>query len=405
MIWDYVWRKSMRTYLKAFIIATVITSIIVAFGVVAYKNAQKVAEVEDPVADFKVSKISKTLNLKKYHKKRRVSREHAEDVKRQVDDKDKSDNKQDKDKEKDQDKPKPQDKDSKTDKKDNKDKQDEKDKKEKPKGPSLSSLVERSRRLNILLLGIDGERADVILLLSYDQNRHKADFITVPRDTYNVVKGYPRADQKKINAVYGFRRSKGGAAGMKREVSKLLGVPIDFYAVTTYDSIKQIVNAVGGVELEIERDMHYDDEYSNPPLHIDFDKGYAHLNGQKAVEYLRWRKNNHLGGGGDLPRTKRQMKFIKSFTAKVFTTFDFLDVVSEIYDAVETDMPINTALYYAKTLVGFDPEQDISHYTIPGVSKFKKLSYYFRSKKRTEKMMIGIYKKGLETKQSKEEEW
>ncbi len=261
---------------------------------------------------------------------------------------------------------------------------------------TLEGLVSVSKRINILLLGTDGGRADTIILASYEPDNHLLDFVTVPRDTYHKVPGYDYLGQHKINAVFGFGKKDGGGDGMKTQVSQILGVPIHYYVVANYQSISAIVNTVGGVEVNIDQYMYYDDPQCNPPLHINFAPGVQVLNGQQAIEYLRWRKNNDgTADTGDVTRTQRQIQFVKTLIKTAISSFKYEDIINTCYKYVETDMPLDEVFEQATTLFGFDPATDIETHLMPGEVFYTDLSYYRCFEEDTEKMMIKIYKKGL----------
>jgi hypothetical protein len=69
-----------------------------------------------------------------------------------------------------------------------------------------------------------------------------------------------------------------------------MGMPIHYYVVVDYDAVKKVVNSMGGVPMDIPFHMYYSDPYDKPPLSIDIPKGHQVLNGDKAVEFLRFRK-------------------------------------------------------------------------------------------------------------------
>ncbi len=261
---------------------------------------------------------------------------------------------------------------------------------------TLEGLVEASSRVNILLLGTDGGRADTIILASYDPDNHYLDFVTIPRDTYNKVPGKIYLGQDKINAVFGFPEGEGGGKGMKSEVSQILGVPIHYYVTADYRSIYSIVNAIGGVEVYVDQYMDYDDPYADPELHIHFSVGTHNLNGQQAMEYLRWRKNNNAGeGAGDVPRTQRQIDFVKRIIKKTITSFKYGDVIKTCYEYVDTDLSMSEIIDYSTTLIGFDPDRDIETNLLPGETFYDGLSYYGHDEELTKEMMMKIYRKGL----------
>ncbi len=258
----------------------------------------------------------------------------------------------------------------------------------KPK-TKLDEAIESSKRLNILLMGTDGGRADTIMLFSFDPQGKLLDIVSVPRDTYNDVPGYDASGQKKINAVIGFGDQNGGPEGLTVQISKILRVPIHYYIKVDYDAVKDVVDTLGGVEVDVPFNMNYDDAVAKPPLHIHLEKGLQVLDGDKAIQFIRWRKNNGQDGKGDLTRITRQQGFIKSAIKKSLS-FKLPSVVKTAMQYVETNMPMDQALYYASEAVGLKTE-DIESAQIPGEAKTMGLSYYIHDPALTEEMMLQIY--------------
>lgn len=255
----------------------------------------------------------------------------------------------------------------------------------------IESKFRTGDRLNILVLGTDGGRSDTLMVFSYDPKNKLADIVSVPRDTYNHIEGRDGAALRKINAVYGFKGEDGGPEGLKTEISKILGVPISYYVELDYKAVAKIVDTVGGVEVEIPFDMDYDDKYADPPLHIHFKQGVQTLDGQGALEYLRWRKNN--GGKrsmGDLERVKRQQAFVIK-TMKQAMGFKLPFVVKDVFSYLKTDMNAGDMLYIGTQAIGIDFSK-LKTYTIPGEAGMKfNASYYFHDPEKTLQLMQEIY--------------
>ena len=270
--------------------------------------------------------------------------------------------------------------------------QDELDKSEEDKRTDLEKAIDESERINVLVYGIDGGRADTIMLVSYDPQNKLIDVVSVPRDTYHYVPGHEAADQKKINAVYGFK-SGGGSDGLKKEVSSLLNVPISYYVKVRYEGVEDIVNVLGGVEMTIPFDMKYDDPYADPPLHIDLKKGPKVLNGDEAIQFLRWRKNNGESGDGDIGRIARQQKFLTAAAKKAFS-FKLPSVIKTAFNYIYTDMNIDEMILYGTTAVGMDLNE-LKTYRLPSASN-EFGAYYIHDPLQTEEMMLEIYKRGTE---------
>lgn len=253
----------------------------------------------------------------------------------------------------------------------------------------LDLAIANSKRLNVLLMGTDGGRADTIMLFSFDLDGKLLDIISVPRDTYNDVPGFDASGQKKINSVLGYKDENGGPEGVTVQVSKLLRVPIHYYISVDYEAVKDVVDTLGGVEVEVPFNMNYDDAAAKPPLHIHLDKGLQVLDGDKAIQFIRWRKNNGSEGKGDLNRIDRQQDFIKAAIKKSMS-FKLPSVVKTALQYVDTNMPMDQALYYATEAMGLDTTKIVSA-QIPGDVKNMGLSYYIHDPALTEVMMLEMY--------------
>lgn len=252
-------------------------------------------------------------------------------------------------------------------------------------------LKENSTRLNVLLFGTDGARSDTIMMASYDYENQIVDLISIPRDTYHYVPGHELQGQNKINAVYGFPGEEGGSLGLKASISELLDIPIDYYVKINYNGVKAVVDVLGGIEVDVPFDMKYDDEVAEPELHIDIKAGVQTLNGDKAMEYLRWRKNNGEAGTGDLPRIERQQEFLK-LALKKSLSYKLPTVANTVFEYVKTDMPLDKILYYSTKAIGFEME-NLNRYKIPGDVSTDGHGFYIHDPQETEELMIQIYSK------------
>lgn len=264
---------------------------------------------------------------------------------------------------------------------------DELEKVEEDKRTDLEKAIDESERINVLVYGIDGGRADTIMFVSYDPQNKLIDVLSVPRDTYHYVAGHELAGQKKINAVYGFK-SGGGSEGLKKEVSSLLNVPISYYVKVRYEGVEDIINVLGGVEVTVPFDMTYDDPYADPPLHINLKKGKQVLDGDKSIQFLRWRKNNGENGDGDIGRIARQQQFLNAAAKKAFS-FKLPSVIKTAFNYVYTDMNIDEMILYGTTAVGMDLNE-LKTYRLPSATEDYG-SFYIHDPLKTEEMMLEIY--------------
>lgn len=213
-----------------------------------------------------------------------------------------------------------------------------------------------SQRVNVLLLGINSGLTDTIMLVSFDKKSKRVDIISIPRDTYYHRKGFDNPGECKINAAY--RKDPVNTAKAVSDV--LLGMPINYYAVIDYEGVSTIVDSMGGVPMDIEFNMVYNDPYDTPPLRINIPKGHQILDGKHAVQFLRYR---HGYAEGDIGRVKAQQRFVKS-AFKQCLSFDLPKIAKTVFDNVDSDINIGTALSLATKGIGMSGE-DIATYTIP----------------------------------------
>lgn len=199
-----------------------------------------------------------------------------------------------------------------------------------------------SNRINVLLLGTDDgdsedfdkdvpKRTDAMLLVSFDPENSQVSVLSLPRDTRVTIPG--RRGHDKINAAYAY----GGAPLAKRTVANLLQVPVNHYMQVDWQGFIKVVDMLGGVDLDVEQNMDYEDPYADLKIHLK--KGKQHLNGEKAGEYVRFRHDEM----GDIGRVERQQKFMKALAKQAFT----------VGNMVKLPMIIGTASEYVKTDMTF----------------------------------------------------
>jgi LCP family protein required for cell wall assembly len=226
--------------------------------------------------------------------------------------------------------------------------------------------VSSNEPVNILLLGMDiGDpkqannqtikRTDTIIVLNYNPQNKSLHVVSVPRDTLITVDGR----STKINAAYEI----GGYSKVKSEVENLLSININYIVKIDYNAFREIIDAMGGIEMKIERNMIYDDEGQN--LHINFKAGETvTLDGKKAEEFFRWRKNNDGSGlaNGDLDRIENQQKFISKVIDKCtnpLILFRAPKIMSALGDNIETNMSATEILNYGLKFMNIKKENMI----------------------------------------------
>lgn len=201
--------------------------------------------------------------------------------------------------------------------------------------PDGKVAANRANDLNVLLLGVDERegdrgRSDTMMLLHYDAKRNKAQLMSIPRDTRVKL---PKYGYQKINAAY----TLGGPALAKQALEDLTGLHVDYYLKVTLDGFPEVVDALGGVFVDVKTRMSYDDPYQD--LHIHFEPGRQKLDGERALEYVRWRGDAR----SDLGRADRQKEFLVAAFRRALSPAGLWRAPLVLYAAgrcLETDIPL-----------------------------------------------------------------
>jgi len=229
--------------------------------------------------------------------------------------------------------------------------------------PDLVSDPLKNERLNVLLLGIDarqGEtmaRTDSIILASVDQKSKQVVLLSIPRDTRVNIPGY---GYDKINSASVY----GGPELSMKVASELLGIPIKYYVLVNFSGFKYIVDALGGVTMNVEQDMYHWDDTDGGAYEINLKKGVQRLDGEKALQYVRYRDY----AMGDIERTQHQQKFLVALAKEVLqpgTIAKLPKLVPEINRYIKTNLSIG--YLYTLASASRDLEKgNIITQTLPG---------------------------------------
>jgi LCP family protein required for cell wall assembly len=239
----------------------------------------------------------------------------------------------------------------------------------------VEQIKKDGKSCNILVMGVDigtpgsasandPKRTDTMIVAHYNAEDDKISLVSVPRDILIKING----KNQKINAAHAI----GGVKYAVDAVEKLLDIQIDYYGKINYEGFRRVIDAMGGLSMDITRNMNYDDPSQN--LSIHFKKGTTvHLDGKKAEEFFRWRQNNDGTGlaDGDLGRIENQHMFIGKIMEKVKNPLIVLkipSILSAIQDYVEVNMDGSEIMKYGYifTSIGKD---NLSMDTIKGDPK------------------------------------
>ena len=227
---------------------------------------------------------------------------------------------------------------------------------------STSTLAKE--RVNIMLMGVDEReedvgRSDTLMVASLDSSQDKVSLLSIPRDTRVQIK---RHGYDKINAAYAY----GGEALSQSTVEALLGMEIDHYIIVNTKSFGKMIDAIGGVDIEVDNRMYYEDPWDdNGGLVIDLKPGLQHMDGDTAITYVRYRDEE-----GDAGRVRRQQKFMRACFDKLSDPSIMLklpEIIKEAKDAVKTDLSISEMVEIAQTLkVADDSSEGLKTGIVPG---------------------------------------
>ena len=256
---------------------------------------------------------------------------------------------------------------------------------------------------NILIIGRDkvALNTDVIMCASFDITQNKAATVQIPRDSYVKDKN---GNTSKINAVFarGYSAARKELTSLKQSakgksdtelaelcqksdlnidaqtlrdfadgkikqdalctrfgmeflqdvITRTFGIYFDYYAVVSTDAFVKIVDAVGGVDVNVQENMDYEDPEQDLYIHIK--KGPQHLNGKQAEGFVRFR---HGYVQADIARMDAQKIFLTAFFKKLLSFSSVTrvdDIVRAVYDSVDTDMSLENALGFVKPALGVE---------------------------------------------------
>lgn len=236
-------------------------------------------------------------------------------------------------------------------------------------------FIRQGKRINILILGCDelkfAKHADVIMLLSYEPTTRFVDILSIPRDTkVPCSKELSWRGYRKISEIYAlvYKKSKAineACLSSKKAIEDVLEMEMPFYLQINYQGVVNIVDAIGGITVDIDEPMDYDDEAGD--LHIHFTVGEKRLNGNGVLKYVRFRESIL----GDRGRIERQQGLLKLITGKMRDAKILLKF-SQIYPDARSNIWTNLSFWdflaLANEVRSFD-YQNLRVQSLPGKSE------------------------------------
>lgn len=236
---------------------------------------------------------------------------------------------------------------------------------------TISNGKERKKYCyTILAYGVDNDAggSDTNMLMRFDAESKKIDVVSLPRDTL-------MSNGHKLNSSY----NNGGTEKLRSNIEDMLGVPVDFYVSVDLKGFIALIDQIGGVEFDVPCDMDYDDPYQD--LHIHFKAGLQKLNGQQAMEVVRFRHNNDntgYGGRQDLGRIGTQQAFLKTVAQKLMKLENVPAMAETFLKYVKTDLTLGNLMWLANQALSMGGTDAISFATLPGDGSgwYKGMSVY-----------------------------
>ncbi len=222
----------------------------------------------------------------------------------------------------------------------------------------------KSSKLNILLVGYDSyingpPRADTIILASIDLRTKEIGLLSIPRDTRVNIPGH---GMNRINASHAF----GGVELTASTLEDYLDVPIEYYVETDFHGFAGIIDAIGGVEINIKEPLQYVDKAGG--VYIDLPAGNQHLDGEDALQYVRYRESVK----GDIGRVERQQKFMKAMMKRIMNpdiVIKLPSIYNETQKAINTNIPVQDITPFVRLIKDINLNM-IETVMLPGEPKY-----------------------------------
>ena len=229
---------------------------------------------------------------------------------------------------------------------------------------SLERLDLLSGKKNIVVMGCDIRkddvgRSDTLFVVMLDKSKKNAALLSVPRYTRVKIKGH---GWDKINAAFAY----GGQKLTRETVQDFLGIKLDNYVLVDFRGFKGLVDAVGGVDINVEKRMYYYDPYDG--FEIDLRPGMQHMDGKTAMQYVRYRDEE-----GDIGRIRRQQKFLmalyrhiasKNIIAKI------PGVSKQIMSMVKTDLSLKEMVELGNVMRDMVEKDGLKMSMVPGEPEY-----------------------------------
>ncbi|XID92169.1 LCP family protein [Paenibacillaceae bacterium WGS1546] len=226
-------------------------------------------------------------------------------------------------------------------------------------GSGAQSVIEPpewvgDERINIMLMGVDSRgvqnkersRSDTMIVVSIDPVDKSTHMFSLLRDTYVEI---PQRGKNRLNAAVVL----GGPLLAMDTVQQLIDLPIHYYVYTDFEGFISLIDELGGIEIDIEKNMRHTDNRDDPRYNIQLEQGVQHLDGLTALQYVRFRSD----AMADFARSERQRKFLAAVADKLQSTTTLLklpQLLNGIAPYIETNIPPGDMLKLARLGLNLD---------------------------------------------------
>ncbi|QKS71775.1 LCP family protein [Paenalkalicoccus suaedae] len=236
--------------------------------------------------------------------------------------------------------------------------------------PSEPEDSEPLEHINILFVGVDsedgGSRTDTIMIGRYDPDNGTARLASIMRDTYVDI---PGRGKNKINAAYAF----GGMDLLRETIEENFDFPIEYYARVNFRGFERVVDVLApdGVAIDVDDRMYYEDTAGG--LLIDFDEGENIMDGEEALNFVRFRSDSQ----NDFGRVGRQQQMIDALSGELLSLSGITRIpqlLGSIVPYIQTNLDTSDMINYTRSFLT-SSEQELSTITIPVAGGFTEASY------------------------------
>ncbi|MEY8746728.1 LCP family protein [Bacillales bacterium AN1005] len=240
--------------------------------------------------------------------------------------------------------------------------------------PVPAGMSAKTKPITMLLLGTDNRPetgtylSDVVMVASMNPETKTATIVSLPRDTRIVLDGYK---SNKLNSFYPRFKAQEKTSGKKAEdqmkemMGKYLGVDINYTTVLNFQAFRDAVNAVGGVDVTVDKNMCYRDTADGTDINLK--AGPQHLDGKEALDFVRYRKSNcdpKTQESNDFDRNKRQNQVLNSMLDQM-KSLGGVTKIGKVIGAVDDNMTTDVESEQMKNFIStyWDISKSDVHYT------------------------------------------